>query len=69
MNTCIYIYIYRIPRWLSEFRIHLGSIPGWKISPGGGHGNPLQYSCLEHPMDRGAWWAIQSMGSQRVGHD
>ena len=29
----------------------------------------LQYSCLENSMDRGAWWAIQSMGSQRVGHD
>ena len=57
MKMCIYIYIYiyRIPRWLSEFRIHLGSIPGWKRSPGGGHGNPLQYSCLEHPMDRGDW--------------
>ena len=27
-------------------------------SPGGGHGNPLQYSCLGKPMDRGAWWAI-----------
>ena len=27
-------------------------------SPGGGHGNPLQYSCLENPMDRGAWWAM-----------
>ena len=27
-------------------------------SPGGGNGNPLQYSCLENPMDRGAWWAI-----------
>ena len=26
--------------------------------PGGGHGNPFQYSCLENPMDRGAWWAI-----------
>ena len=34
-----------------------GSIPGWGRSPGGGHGNPLQYSCLENPMDRGAWWA------------
>ena len=34
-----------------------GSIPGWGRSPGGGHGNPLQYSCLEYPMDRGAWWA------------
>ena len=32
-------------------------IPGSRRSPGGGHGNPLQYSCLENPMDRGAWWA------------
>ena len=30
---------------------------GWEKSLGGGHGNPLQYSCLENPMDRGAWWA------------
>ena len=29
----------------------------WKDSPGGGHGTPLQYSCLGNPMDRGAWWA------------
>ena len=35
----------------------LGSIPGFGRSPGGGHGNPLQYSCLENPMDRGAWQA------------
>ena len=34
-----------------------GSIPGPGRSPGGGHGNPLQYSCLENPMDRGARWA------------
>ena len=34
-----------------------GSIPGSGKSPGGGHGNPLQYSCLENPMDRGAWRA------------
>ena len=34
-----------------------GSIPGLGRSPGGGHGNPLQYSCLEDPMDRGAWWS------------
>ena len=32
-----------------------GSILGSGRSPGGGHGNPLQYSCLENPMDRGAW--------------
>ena len=35
-----------------------GSISGWGRSPGGGDGNPLQYSCLENPMDRGAWRAI-----------
>ena len=35
----------------------VGLIPGWGISPGGGHGNPLWYSCLENLMDRGAWWA------------
>ena len=35
-----------------------GSIPGSGRSPGGGHGNPLQYSCLENPVDRGAWWAM-----------
>ena len=36
----------------------MGSIPGSGRSPGGGHGNPLQYSSLKNPMDRGAWWAI-----------
>ena len=35
----------------------VGSIPELGKSPGGGNGNPLQYSCLENPMDRGAWWA------------
>ena len=35
----------------------LGSIPGLERSPGDGNGNPLQYSCLENPVDRGAWWA------------
>ena len=35
------------------------SNPGRGISPGGGHGNPLQYSCLENPMDRGAWWVTE----------
>ena len=35
-----------------------GSSPGTGRSPGGGHGNPLQYSHLEKPMGRGAWWAI-----------
>ena len=34
-----------------------GSIPGSGGSCGGGHSNPLEYSCLEYPMDRGAWWA------------
>ena len=41
----------------------MGSIPGLGRSPGGRNGNPLQYSCLGNPMDRGAWWAI-IIGSQ-----
>ena len=36
----------------------VGSIPGLGRSPGEGNGNPLQYSCLENSMGRGAWWAI-----------
>ena len=47
----------------------LGSIPGSGRFPGEGNGNPLQYSCLENPMDRGAWCRLLSMGSQRVRHD
>ena len=43
-----------------------GLIPGSGRSPGVGNGAPLQYSCLENPMDRGAW---QSMGSPGVEHD
>ena len=43
----------------------LGSIPGVERLPQGGHGNPLQYSCLENPMDRGAWWATV----QKVRHN
>ena len=41
----------------------MGSIPGLGRSPGEGHGNPLQCSCLENPMDRGAW-GLQFTGSQ-----
>ena len=36
----------------------LSSVLGLGRSPGEGHGNPLQYSCLENPLDGGAWWAI-----------
>ena len=45
-----------------------GSIPGWGRSHGEGNGNPLQYSCLENPMDRGAWWATVH-GVTRVRHN
>ncbi len=47
----------------------VGSIPGSGRSPGEGNGNPLQYSCLENPMDGGAWQAVQPMGLQRVRND
>ena len=45
-----------------------GSIPGLGRAPGEGNENPSQYSCLENPMDRGAWWATVH-GFARVGHD
>ena len=47
----------------------IGSIPGSGRYPREGNGNSLQYPCLKNPMDRGAWWAIQFMGMQRVGHN
>ena len=47
---------------------NLCSIPGLRRSPGEGNGNPLQYSCLQNSMARGAWWATV-IGSQRVGKD
>ena len=46
-----------------------GLIPGLGRSPGGGNGNPLQYSFLENPMDREAWWAAVHGGLKRVRHD
>ena len=48
----------------------LGLIPELERSPEEGSGNPLQYSCLENPMDRGAWQAtVHPQGPQRVKHD
>ena len=61
---CTYVFIYmRLPQWLSgkEPACNAGAtgdislIPGLGRPPGDGHGNPLQYSCLENSMDRGAW--------------
>ena len=55
-------YHFQFPRWLSGKESicnagDVGLIPEWGKSPGEGNGNPLQYSCLENPMDRGTWWA------------
>ena len=59
-----YLHIYRLPWWLSgkESTCNAGDteegFDHWvRKIPGGGHGNPLQYSCLENSMDREAWWA------------
>ena len=66
-----------LPRWLRVVKNppanagdagDTGLITGLGRSPGEGNGNPLQYSCLENPIDRGAWWAIQSVQSQNIGH-
>ena len=45
----------------------MGSIPGLGQSPGEGNSNPLQYSCMDNPMDRGAWWATVH-GAVEFGH-
>ena len=47
----------------------MGSIRGWRRSLGEGNGNPLQYYCLDIPMDRGAWWAAVHEVAKRVGHN
>ena len=45
----------------------MGLILGSERFPGGGNGNPLQYSCVENPMDRGAWWAaVQGITQSRT---
>ena len=47
---------------------NLNSIPGSGRSPGEGNGNPVQYSCLRNPMDRGAWWAtVHKVEKRRTG--
>ena len=64
---------YTTPQWLSGKESacnagDMGLIPGLGRSPPEGYGNPLQYSCLENPMDRGIWWATVR-GVARVGHN
>ena len=44
----------------------MGSIPGSGRHPGGGHGNPLQSSCLENPMDRRTWWGTVQGGKELI---
>ena len=52
------ISVVKTPPANAEDTGNAGSVPGSGRSPGGGHGNSLQHSCLRNPMDRGAWWAI-----------
>ena len=74
-----FILLSNIPRWANQVvqvvknpladAGDVGSIPELGRSPIVGNGNPLQYSCLENPMDREEPCGLQSMGLQRVGHD
>ena len=70
--TCLYIY--RLSCWLSSKESacqagDMGLIPGSGRVPGEGNGNPLQYSCLRNPMDRGAWQPTVYEVTKRVRHD
>ena len=67
MSSCFYLNINTdgyIQKWASQVLLAVKNLPANAGGagnvgsiPGGGHGNPLQYSCLENSMDRGAWWA------------
>ena len=56
-TTAAHLYFHLSSLSVQELQRDTGSIPGSGRSPGEGNGNPLQHSCLENPMDRGAWWA------------
>ena len=72
INTYLHIsgaYIYQVALVVKNLPAKAGDLDsGWipvsERSPGGGHGNPLQYSCLENPMDKRAWWAIVHRASK-----
>ena len=68
LNICVYLLlgfpVGSVIKNLSASAGEASSIPGSGRSPEGGHGNPLQCSCLQNPMDRGAWWVIVH-GSQK----
>ena len=69
-NTELYIWVALVvknqPANAGDVR-EAGSIPGWGRSPGGGNGNPLLYSCLENPIDRGVWLAtVQSVRNSQT---
>ena len=56
MASQVVLVVKNLPANAGDIR-EVALIPGWGRSPGGRHGNPLQYSCLENPIDRGAWRA------------
>ena len=56
MASQVVLVVNNLPANAGDVR-DMGLIPGLGRSPGEGHGTPLRYSCLENPMDRGAWWA------------
>ena len=64
IHSCQVVLVVKIPPANPRDIRNVGLIPGSDRSPGGGHGSPLQYSCLENPMDRGVWWATVSRVAQ-----
>ena len=65
MASQVVLVIKNLPVNAGDLR-YMGLISGLGRSPEGGHGIPLCYSCLENPMDRGAWWAIGSVGCKEL---
>ena len=61
----VLLVVRNLPANAGDIRQQVQSL-GWEDSPGGGHGNLLQYSFLEKPMDRGTWWAFEHLSTSAI---
>ena len=66
-DSQVALVVKNLPASVRDIRANVGSISGWGRPPGGGYSNPLQYSCLENPKDRGAWPAtVHRVAKSRI---
>ena len=68
LSSSVALVVKNLPDNAGDIR-DAGLIPGFRRYPGGGNGSLLQYSCLENPMDRGAWWAMVHLPEEDILYD